>query len=56
MKAQLIAKLLWRYEGLLKEITAQKANYPTQAEYLTAWLKYAQRVNYLHAAQFRTIK
>jgi len=55
MKQKLIAKLLWRYEGLVREIVAQKNNFPTEADYFKTWLKYAQVVNYLHGAKFRSL-
>jgi hypothetical protein len=54
-KLQLIDHLLWRYEGILKEVINQKANFQTDADYCQALIKYSHRVNYLQGAKFRTL-
>jgi len=55
MKNQLLSKLLWKYENLLKEIVAQKANYTSELEFQKSFIKYAHIVNYLHGVKFRSL-
>ena len=45
--------LLYRYNGILKEVIAQKNSYPSEADFLQSWAKYASRVNLLQAIILR---
>ena len=50
MSLQYIKKatsLLYRYNGILKEVIAQKSLYSSESEFMAQWCKYAILVNYL---------
>jgi len=51
MRKQEIVKkansLLYRYNGIVKEIIAQRKSYPSEREFWAAWAKFASIVNKL---------
>lgn len=51
MKTRLIDKLLYRYQGILKEVIAQKSLFKTESEYRVTLCKIQGYINTVQSIQ-----